>query len=251
MAELIRFGFIPGLSIIHRLDPRVKLFLIAGVSICSLISGPIGLILAAILVAAVFPMAGMQITAIIRAIRFLLLLLFLIPFFRGLSTPGESLFCYQSICISREGVIAGAILSSRLLIIVVLGLVLTATTRTSQIRWAVEWFLRPIPFLPHQKIGTMIGLLVRFIPVVLNHAREISAAQICRGIENRKNPFYRTVSLCMPLFRKIIVTADRLAMAMEARCYGDLKTCRVCRISTKDLIVLGLVLLICLMMLIV
>ena len=70
----------------------------------------------------------------------------------------------------------------------------------------------------------MIGLLVRFIPVILTQATEQGEALRARAIDNRRNPLRRTVFLCMPLLRRTFVTADRLALAMEARCYGSQRT---------------------------
>jgi energy-coupling factor transporter transmembrane protein EcfT len=92
---------------------------------------------------------------------------------------------------------------------------------SSDIRGAVEWFLRPLPWISARKVGTMIGLLMRFIPVILTQARENADAQRARAVENRKNPIYRMRRLGMPLLRRTFLLADRLVMAMEARCYGD------------------------------
>jgi energy-coupling factor transporter transmembrane protein EcfT len=98
------------------------------------------------------------------------------------------------------------------------------TTRSAEIRTAVVWFLRPVPWIPAARVGTMIGLLVRFLPEVLRTARETAAAQRARGIENRKNPVYRLTRLAVPLMRKTFLRADRLALAMTARCYSEDRT---------------------------
>jgi biotin transport system permease protein len=70
----------------------------------------------------------------------------------------------------------------------------------------------------------MIGLIMRFVPVILDQAKETSKAQRVRGVENRKNPVYRLIKLAIPLIRRTFESADKLAVAMEARCYSENRT---------------------------
>lgn len=70
----------------------------------------------------------------------------------------------------------------------------------------------------------MLGLTIRFIPIILNQMRETADAQRARGIENRKNPVYRTVKFIIPLMRRTFEDADKLAVAMEARCWSENRT---------------------------
>jgi energy-coupling factor transporter transmembrane protein EcfT len=58
----------------------------------------------------------------------------------------------------------------------------------------------------------------------MEQAREISIAQKSRCIENRKNPIYRAAKFSIPLLGKIFNNADKICMAMEARCYSDTRT---------------------------
>jgi energy-coupling factor transporter transmembrane protein EcfT len=108
--------------------------------------------------------------------------------------------------------------------VVLLGLLLVSTTRASQIKAAVEWFLTPVPGIPEKRVGTMISLLLRFLPLFLHQARQTADAQRARGIENRKNPLKRLTLFALPLLRRTFIQADRLALAMEARCYTDDRT---------------------------
>jgi energy-coupling factor transporter transmembrane protein EcfT len=102
--------------------------------------------------------------------------------------------------------------------------------------------------IPHQKVATMIGLLVRFIPVIMSQSHEISQALQARAVENHKNPVRRFTSLCMPLLRKTFITADRLALAMEARCYGPMRTVHQWWTTSKDWSALILAGLLCALM---
>jgi energy-coupling factor transporter transmembrane protein EcfT len=120
-----------------------------------------------------------------------------------------------------------------------------STTRPSEIKAAVEWFLNPIPFVSGKRLATMLSLVMRFIPVILNQARETAAAQKARCVENRKNPVYRLIRLGSPLIRRTFERADKLAVAMEARCYTENRTDPELSATRTDWISLGVMILIC------
>jgi energy-coupling factor transporter transmembrane protein EcfT len=124
------------------------------------------------------------------------------------------------ISIDPEGAVEGLLICWRLIILTYLGILWMTTSSPSAIRTAVEWFCRPFPGMSGKQAATMMGLMVRFLPVILEQARETSAAQQSRCIQNRKNPIYRTVKFSLPLLCRTLETADRLADAMEARCYS-------------------------------
>ena len=127
----------------------------------------------------------------------------------------------------------------RLLAVVALGLLFTASTKPSLVRAGVERLLAPIPLIPHQQVGTMIGLLVRFVPVVLALARETGEAQRARGVERRRNPLTRLLKLCIPLLRRVFLGADELALAMEGRCWGGERTGPALVMSGRDWLALA------------
>jgi energy-coupling factor transporter transmembrane protein EcfT len=109
----------------------------------------------------------------------------------------------------------------------------------------VQWFLKPFAFIPGKRIATMMGLTTRFIPVILNQANETAAAQRARCVENRKNPVYRLIRLGIPLIRRTFERADRLAIAMEARCYSENRTDPELCAARTDWIALVVMMLIC------
>ena len=240
MAALI-FGFHPGTTVVHRVDARIKLAALALFSVVSLQAGCSALVLALVAALALLAAAGCSPLLCLRSLRWYLVLLLCIVAARALTTPGEPLPASPWPPVSREGIEAGLVLAGRLLVIALLGLLVTITTRPSHIRAAVEWYLRPVPFLPHQQVATMIGLLVRFIPVILTQAAELDDALRARAIDQRRNPLRRMTHLGMPLLRRTFVTADRLAQAMEARCYGMERTRHQWRTGAGDWMALGLV----------
>jgi energy-coupling factor transporter transmembrane protein EcfT len=224
MAELTTFSYRPGNSLIHSLDVRFKLAALVFSSLASLNADFPMLITASCLLVIVFFHLRMPLKSVLKEIRYFFLLMLLIFSARALTATGTPLFETKYILISRQGIYEGALVAWRLLIIVFLALPFVATTRSSEVKAAVEWYLTPFPFIPQKRIATMMSLIMRFIPVIFEQARETADAQRARSVENRKNPVYRMIKFAIPLIRRIFETADELVAAMEARCYSESRT---------------------------
>jgi len=224
MAELTAFSFRAGKSLLYCLDPRFKLLFLILISLTSLKAGSWGMLFLSGGLLWLLPAARLSLFPVLRELRYFLLLLLVVFAARALAIPGDAVLTAKFMTLTRQGLFDGALVCWRLLLVVLLGLVLTATTRAAEMRAAVEWILKPIPLLPAKRIGTMMGLIMRFIPVILNQAKETAEAQRSRGVENRKNPVYRLTKLGIPLIRRTFENADRLIVAMESRCYCENRT---------------------------
>lgn len=241
MAELTGFGYRAGRSILHRLDPRFKLLFLILTTLASLRAGAWGMLIMTGGLWGLLWEIAMTPAAIWKELRYFILLLGMVFAARALSAPGEPFLSLKFVTVTYEGLFDGALVCWRLLLIVLLGLGVTATTRPAEIRAAVEWALKPLPFIPAKRVGTMMGLTLRFIPVILNQAREMAEAQRARGVENRRNPAVRLLKLGLPLIRRTFESADRLVIAMESRCYSDSRSGPALAASRGDWIALALV----------
>ncbi len=228
MAELTAFSFRTGNSLLHGLDARFKLVFLALISFAGLKAYLPGLFILTLALAAVMIHTRLSFLSVLKEIRYFLILLLFVFAARALSTPGvpvlEADLLGKTMAVTGEGLYHGTLICWRLILTVLLGLLLVSTTRPSEIRAAIGWFLAPFPFIPEKRVATMIGLTVRFIPLILNQAKETSDAQRARGIENRKNPIYRLTKFAIPLMRRTFEDADKLVIAMEARCYTENRT---------------------------
>ena len=245
MAELTSFSFHPGTSLLHKLDVRFKILFLILISLISLGRGFTGLCILTGLLAALIIHSHIPLKSGFKEFRFFIILLLLILVARMLTTPGTALFEIKSIAITRPGLMSGIRICWRLVVIALLGFLFVFTTRSSEIKAAVEWFLKPFKFIPAKHIATMMGLIVRFIPVILNQAKETAEAQRARCLENRKNPFYRLIRLGVPLIRRTFEQADRLIVAMEARCYSENRTDAILSATRTDWIALLIIFIIC------
>jgi energy-coupling factor transporter transmembrane protein EcfT len=234
MGELTAIGFRPGQSLLHRLDPRTKQALLMGISVTSLWGELTSLALFTAVIMLSLNAAGMRIRRLIREIRYFLFFLCVVFGVRTITFTGGWMPAF-----SAEVAGEALIVCWRLLIVVFMGVLLMATTRTSDIRAALAWFLKPIPFVDEKMAATMVGLVVRFLPVILFQGTEIADAQRARGIERRKNPLIRLMKFTIPLFRRVFLSADELAAAMQARCYSEHRTLPDLSFTWRDGLAMG------------
>ncbi len=224
MADLNVFSFRPGRSSLHGLDARVKLLALMLVSLLSLGAGSVSLAVLSVLLIVLAADCGLSLFRLARELNYFFLLLLLVFVSRSLSTPGESIWQWYVINVTREGFLAGLLVCWRLAIVIVAGLLLVISTRTSHITGAVRWTLKPVPFINETRVALMMGMVVRFIPGLLLRAGETADAQRARCVESRKNPIYRLRVLVIPFLRNTFLEAEELVQAMEARGYTGQRT---------------------------
>ncbi len=245
MAELTGPGFKHGNSFLHELDPRFKIFILLIFTIINFHTDFQGQLVFTLIILFALVRIKISFILIIKEIRYFIFFLFIIFFVRMFTTPGPEIFRFKSLIATTCGIKQGALICWRLLVVVFLGIIFVMTTRNPEIRGAVIRILRPVPGICEKRAGTMISLVVRFIPMILNQAKETSDIQKARGIEMRKNPVYRLTKFTIPFMRRIFLDADNLIIAMESRCYNEDRTSPVFYATGKDWFILWVSILIC------
>lgn len=245
MAALTTVGFRSGTSLLHKLDVRFKLLFLILISFMSLSADFLRLGLLSGLLTVLIIHSRLPLKSGLRGMQFFLVLLLLVLGARMVTTPGDPIIEIKFFSITRQGILSGVLICWRLTIIVLLGFAFVHSTRTFEIKAAVEWLLKPFVFIPGKRIATMMGLTTRFVPVILNQASETAEAQRARCVENRKNPLYSLIRLGVPLIRRTFERADQLAIAMEARCYTEDRTDPDLVATRLDWIALLVILIIC------
>lgn len=236
MAELTAFHFRPGTSLLHTLDVRFKILSFVLISISSIKAYPPALSILTLTVFYAILISCLQFKSILKELRYFFVLLVFIFIARAVFVQTSPLVDQQAV--AWQGIYDGALVCWRLLLVVLFGLIFVSTTRPSDIRTAVEWFLIPFPFIPGKRVATMMSLIMRFVPLILDQARETIDAQRSRGAENRKNPVYRLIKLIIPIMIRTFEKADKLAVAMEARCYSEKRTNKALASAKSDWIIL-------------
>jgi biotin transport system permease protein len=215
------FHYHAGNTMAHTLDTRFKLIFMALASITVLNASAWALMIMTSATVGVCVYIRLSLLSAARELRYFFMLLLLVFVARVLSTPGEPYVQIGFLVIGKSGLKEGAIVCWRLLLVVAMGMVFISTTRVSLIKHSVAWFFKPIPGVPEKRVAIMLGLTVRFIPVIFEKAGEVTAAQQARCVGRRKNPLFRLHAFTIPLLRGVFKNAGNLAMAMEARCYSE------------------------------
>jgi len=121
-------------------------------------------------------------------------------------------------------VMSGFQFASRLTLMILISTIIAGTTSLTTIKNSIEWYLRPIPFVPEVRIATIINLTFALIPVIFDNYLEMRNAQKARCIELRKNPVKRISFIVLPLLNRTLRRADSIVYAMESRCYSEIRT---------------------------
>lgn len=220
-------------SVIHRLDPRVKL---AGtlLFIVSLFffKNFIGYLIAAGFLLLVIRLSHVPLRFMVKGMRAVLFLLLLTVVFNLFLTPGEPLVTLWKLTITKEGLWTAVTMAVRLSLLVVGSSVMTLTTTPNNLTDGMEKGLRPLKVfrIPVHEVAMMMSIALRFIPILMEETDKIMKAQIARGADFESGNIIRRaralVPLLVPLFISAFRRANDLAMAMEARCYrgGDGRT---------------------------
>lgn len=225
----ITFGkYLPINSYIHRLDPRLKLVSLFMLLISVFFDvGFIGYGIMAILVLIIVKLAKLSFQYILRAVKpMLFMMAFLLIFNMFMFRTGTPLVHIGSFTIYSDGFIQSAYIVIRLLLIISLTTVLTATTKPLDLTLGLEHLFNPLRKVgfPSHEIAMMISIALRFIPTLLDETQRIMKAQASRGVDfaegTMKEKVRSIVSLIVPLFISAFSRAEELANAMESRCYN-------------------------------
>lgn len=218
--------FFPGKSVLHRMDPRVKIVLMFFfiVSIF-LIDGPIpygALTLLTVILGAASGIPARIIVKSVKPLWWILLFTFLIHF---ATMPGRVVAQLWIFQFTEEGFWRGFFISLRLILLIVLSSYLTLTTSPLMLTDALERLLSPLKCVgvPAHELAMMMTIALRFIPTLMEETDKIMKAQKSRGSDigegNLIAKAKSMIPILVPLFISAFRRADELAMAMEARSY--------------------------------
>ena len=218
-------------SVMHRLDPRVKLvatfmFIIS----LFLVKNFIGYIVAALFLCT--GIAKVPPKFIFRGMKTIFFLLFITMLFNLFLTPGRALVSFWKLTITYEGIKMAFMMAIRLIFLITGSSIMTLTTTPNNLTDGLESLLRPLKVIkvPVHEISMMMSIALRFIPILMEETDKIMKAQMARGADFESgsliNRAKSLVPLLVPLFISAFRRANDLAMAMEARCYrgGDGRT---------------------------
>lgn len=219
--------YLPLNSPIHKLDPRAKIgCLILMMIAIFLPAGWLGYVLIGGSVLFLTALARLKLNFLWRSMKpMLFMLAFLLVINLFMLRTGEVLFTIGSFAIYSDAVFQTLYIMVRLMLMIMLTTVLTATTKPLDLTLGIEDLLTPLKVIhvPAHEIAMMISIALRFIPTLIEETQRIMKAQASRGVDmeegSLKEKVMAILSLIVPLFVSAFQHADDLANAMEARGY--------------------------------
>lgn len=213
-------------SVIHKMDPRVKL----GGTLLFIISlfffqNFLGYLVAAVFLAAVIMLSKVPFRFMVKGMKTILFLLLITVVFNLFLTPGTPLVSFWKFTVTVEGLRMALSMAIRLTLLIIGSSVMTLTTTPNNLTDGMEKMMRPLKVfkVPVHEVAMMMSIALRFIPILLEETDKIMKAQIARGADFESGNLIKRakamVPLLVPLFISAFRRANDLAMAMEARCY--------------------------------
>ena len=229
MKSDITFGqYVEGNSVIHRLDPRVKIVISLVYIVAIFLAKSVTAFILLTVSSAVFVvMTGISPRLILRSMKPLLFLIIFTAVINLFFMTGENpVFEWRFIHIYREGIINACLIVLRIvLLITATSVFLTYTTTPLALTDALEQLLSPLKKLhvPVHEFSMMMTIALRFIPTLIDETQKIINAQTARGADFTSGGLIKRgkalVPILIPLFISAFRRADELATAMECRCY--------------------------------
>ena len=220
-------------SVIHSLDPRVKLVATFMFIISLFVANNIvGYVIAALFLAMCIYLSKVPPKFIFRGMKTIFFLLIITMLFNLFLTPGTEFISFWKLTITYEGLRMASMMAVRLVFLITGSSLMTLTTTPNNLTDGLERLLRPLKLfrVPVHEISMMMSIALRFIPILMEETDKIMKAQMARGADFESGSIIKRakslVPLLVPLFISAFRRANDLAMAMEARCYkgGDGRT---------------------------
>ena len=226
--------YVPYRTLMHRLDPRFKLFGMLTLMVTIFFRfGSVWTDLALYGLIFIMMVVFMRMTKLrlrqlfkqLKALWFMLLFLLIINLLLPNTQQISGFFDIWGLKIYYAALLQTFYIVFRLVLMIALTLILTSSTRPLDLTDAIEWYLTPLKVIkfPTHEVAMTMSIALRFIPTLLEETYRIMKAQASRGVDfmqgKIKEKIRAIVSLIVPLFISAFQRSEELANAMEARGY--------------------------------
>ena len=218
--------YYPKDSVIHRLDPRVKITaVLVYIVMLFLVRDFTGYGVSLLAVIAVTAASGVPFRFILRGMRPIAVIILLTFILNLFLYPGTILLSLGPLHITEQGLHQALFMVCRLVLLIFGTALLTYTTKPMKLTDGMESLMSPLSRFgfPSHEIAIIMSIALRFIPMLVQEADKIMKAQQARGADFESGNLIQRAKSMIPILVPLFVSAFRrandLAMAMEARCY--------------------------------
>lgn len=223
----VTFGqFIPGNSLLHRMDPRVKIVLLCAIIatiFCTFNFYALGLVTAFIIVAIL--LSGVPLRMYLKSLKVIIIIVVITSLLNIFYSSGTPIFEFWIFKITLDGIYRAIYVTVRIIALILISSSLTFTTSPTDLTDAIERLMSPLKIfhIKVHEIAMMMTIALRFIPTLLDETDKIMSAQKARGADMESGNLIQKVKSLIPVLIPLFVSAFRrayeLAVAMECRCY--------------------------------
>lgn len=219
--------YYPAKSVLHRLDPRVKLVstLLYLISLF-LFKSIAGYLAVTVFLFGVIKASKVPFSYIVKGLKpIVMLLMITVVFNLFLQKDGEVLLHVWKLSVTTVGLRNAVYMAVRLIYLIIGSSLMTFTTTPNELTDGIEALLHPLNkvHVPVHEVAMMMSIALRFIPILLEETDKIMKAQQARGADFESGNIIQRAKSMIPILVPLFVSAFRraydLAMAMEARCY--------------------------------
>jgi len=197
-------------SLLHSLDPRVKILIFAGFTASlAAFRTPGAAAAASLITIALFLFGDIRFSDFTRDARDVLFFSLLPLPVQAFTQPGEVVYSLGILSITREGLAFGAISSVFLINMIAVAMIFVYTTKPSKMVDALSWLRAPPP------LSFSFALALQFIPVFYREVKEVRLAQSARGA--RLTSAMSVFPLIVPVIHRAFTRARELSISLDTR----------------------------------
>ena len=206
--------YFPAPSVMHRMDPRLKLCLTVFSIVLIFVSRNFFSLAAAVL----YIFLGIAFSKIppkmyLKSLKPILILLVFTAVLNIFYGTGEPLVQWGWLKITKAGILNSVFISLRIVLLILASSVLTFTTSPTQLTDAIERLLKPLSKLrvPVHEFAMMMTIALRFVPTLLEETEKIMSAQKARGADMESGGVIQRIKALVPVLIPLFVSAFRRA----------------------------------------
>ena len=218
--------YFPGKSVIHRMDPRVKILLSLAYIVMLFVAGTgWGLALGLVFAFACYGIGRIPVRMILRGLKPILPIIIFTALLNMLFVQGDPIWHWWIITVTWQGISTAVFMAVRIVCLIAGTSLLTYTTSPIALTDGIERLLGPLKavHLPVHELAMMMTIALRFIPTLIEETDKIMSAQKARGADMETGGLMQRakalIPILIPLFVSAFRRADELALAMVCRCY--------------------------------
>ena len=129
--------------------------------------------------------------------------------------------------ITADGLLAGLFFAARIGLVGMACSLLTFTSDNSRILGAIDALIAPLQKIqvPVRDVSTVVAMSLRFVPTITSEIYSVRDAQLARGLNLDSGAMSARVhgwsTVFIPVVVRLFLKANKLARAMDARCYDS------------------------------